>query len=599
LSKKKIIVLIILFIFCGLTIFSFANTNDDGDSKTKAEENNPTTEIESDKKEEEKDTNNKVNGSLNNQITNNTITNDNANNKLDENLYIKALDALIEAEEVLDDDTYIAALNLINNISNNKNEDLLERLEQVKKIIDVKFLVQTLETKTTSATNKKELDSARDYKKQEDIENLVSKLTNKEVKHELQEIMASLNKLLEDKEITINIVDGAILNKKTKVEVKDDNDFKIILTNDDGSEEIENGTELSDGNYELTIVDAAFNEKNISFIVDTIAPKISNISEFGAYFKDDVIPAIEEVNLASALLDGNRYEIGTPISEEGEHTLTVVDKAGNNTTVTFNLDRNVVFVNAADELKNIFADSTILNGKTIVLESDLDMTGIDWQAANNVSFKFDGKGHIIKNITYTTNGNTGLFVNHLGAGEVIFKNLIIDNASITSTKPGDAAVGIFVGDGDTAKEITIINCTVQNSKINNTDGWTGGFVGFTAGWDKEGPVYSTVTIHSSNLINNELTGTGSVGGAVGHAGANPDTSTIVTDFVAKNNIITGERVDKTGIVYGTAAVGDATITNVTIEANKVFGVENSNTLYGRIVFGTTGSLIIDGVNITQ
>ena len=284
----------------------------------------------------------------------------------------------------------------------------------------------------------------------------------------------------------------------------------------------------------------------------------------------------------------------------GKNKIELYDVAGNKTEKEFYYYEGYIFIETAQELKDLFADSAKLDNKKVMLIADIDMKGIQWKAASNVSFVFDGQNHTISNVTYESNESTGLFVNHLGAKKVTFKNVIIDNANIKSNKAEDGAAAIFVADADTADEINIKNCVVKNSTITNVDGWVGGFIGYTAGYNKQnnGPVYSDVTIEDSEIYNSTLTGAASsVGAAVGHSGGNPDTTTTIKNFTAKNNTLKGESKNKTGVVVGTAHVGKTIISNVTNENNTVYDEQNSKALYGRFLPNETGYLEIDGERI--
>ena len=294
------------------------------------------------------------------------------------------------------------------------------------------------------------------------------------------------------------------------------------------------------------------------------------------------------------------YQNLKPYLKTGKNKIELYDVSGNKVEKEFYYYEGHIFIETAEELRALFADSTKLDNKKVMLIADVDMKGIQWKAASNVSFVFDGQNHTISNVTYESNESTGLFVNHLGAKKVTFKNVIIDNANIKSNKAEDGAAAIFVADADTADEINIKNCVVKNSKITNVDGWVGGFIGYTAGYNKQndGPVYSDVIIEDSEITNSTLTGAkSSVGAAVGHSGGNADTTTTIKNFTAKNNVLKGERKDKTGVVVGTAGVGKTIISNVTNENNTVYDVENSKTLYGRFVPNATGYLEIDGERI--
>ena len=271
---------------------------------------------------------------------------------------------------------------------------------------------------------------------------------------------------------------------------------------------------------------------------------------------------------------------------------------GKKLTVTGSTEENIsIAVHTPKELAGAIS-SPYLDNTIIDIEEDLNMTGITWKANKDVNLVVRGNNHTIERITYETNGDASIFLTHLGAGKsATFTDIIIENTKLISKSTGQNATGIFVGMADAAKDITIENCKVRYSNIENTSGWTGGFVGYTAGYNvvNNGPVYTTVTITNSDFSNNIITGTGSVGGFVGHAGGNPDTTTKMKNVLVLDNTINGENTKKTGLIVGTAHVGITIIDDYTIYGNTILG-SSSNNLYGRFVPGETGKLTINGEN---
>lgn len=280
----------------------------------------------------------------------------------------------------------------------------------------------------------------------------------------------------------------------------------------------------------------------------------------------------------------NNYYTGHVYSK----TLTVNNSAEYNISIAVHTPSEFL-----EAISSPYLDNTIID-----IEEDLDMTNIVWKANKDVDLVVRGNNHTIKNLNYTTDGDASIFLTHLGGGKsATFTDIIISNAVLKSTSNTQSATGIFVGMADAAKNINIENCVVIDSTISNTSGWTGGFIGYTAGYDviNNGPIYSTVIISKSKLLHNTITSTGSAGGFVGHAGGNPDTTTKMENVVAMDNNITGQNINKTGIIVGTAHVGETIINNYDISGNNLLGEEKDN-IYGRFVPGTTGKLIIDGVN---
>lgn len=280
----------------------------------------------------------------------------------------------------------------------------------------------------------------------------------------------------------------------------------------------------------------------------------------------------------------NNYYTGHVYSK----TLTVNNSAEYNISIAVHTPSEF-----ASAISSPYLDNTIID-----IEEDLNMTGIAWKANKDVNLVVRGNNHTIERIIYETNGDASIFLTHLGAGKsATFTDIIIENTKLISKSTGQNATGIFVGMADAAKDITIDNCKVIYSNIENTSGWTGGFVGYTAGYNvvNNGPVYTTVTITNSDFSNNIITGTGSVGGFVGHAGGNPDSTTKMKNVLVLDNAINGENTNKTGLIVGTAHVGTTIIDDYTIYGNTILG-SSSNNLYGRFVPGATGKLIINGEN---
>ncbi|SEL84760.1 T9SS type B sorting domain-containing protein [Parapedobacter koreensis] len=75
-------------------------------------------------------------------------------------------------------------------------------------------------------------------------------------------------------------------------------------------------------------------ESSVQF--DKTPPGVTGVSDGGIY-RTDVTPLFEENTTAT--LNGEPYERGEAIVAEGDHTLLVVDAAGNETAVTFSIDK--------------------------------------------------------------------------------------------------------------------------------------------------------------------------------------------------------------------------------------------------------------------
>ena len=121
-------------------------------------------------------------------------------------------------------------------------------------------------------------------------------------------------------------------------------------------------------------------------------------------------------------------------------------------------------------------------GKTdinITLDKNIDLTGKDWTPIgtdydNSYKGTFDGGGHTITGLTFTTNDEyAGLFGWLNRAGTV--KNVVMEGVQITSHQIYGGSIGGVVGSGWG----TIENCSVSGSVSGTV--YVGGVVGVQIG----------------------------------------------------------------------------------------------------------------------
>ena len=164
----------------------------------------------------------------------------------------------------------------------------------------------------------------------------------------------------------------------------------------------------------------------------------------------------------------------------GEYTYTVsLLAAAKDLGYTIESDGSYT-VTSADGLMNI---AELVNGGksdiNITLDTDIDLTGKDWTPIgtdydNSYKGTFDGGGHTITGLTFTTNDEyAGLFGYLNRAGTV--KNVVMEGVQITSNQIYGGSIGGVVG----YSWGTIENCSVSGS-ISGTV-YVGGVVGVQIG----------------------------------------------------------------------------------------------------------------------
>ena len=163
----------------------------------------------------------------------------------------------------------------------------------------------------------------------------------------------------------------------------------------------------------------------------------------------------------------------------GKYTYTVSLAAAKDLGYTIESNGSYT-VTSADGLMNI---AELVNGGksdiNITLDTDIDLTGKDWTPIgtdydNSYKGTFDGGGHTITGLTFTTNDEyAGLFGWLNRAGTV--KNVVMEGVQITSNQIYGGSIGGVVG----SSYGTIENCSVSGS-ISGTV-YVGGVVGVQIG----------------------------------------------------------------------------------------------------------------------
>ena len=399
-GKKRYFALV-LFLFIGLMIFTFANPagenyEDDGNNiEQKEEQENFENEEDLDSDEEDKEEENIV------ENINNRPNQNNQNNQNDDSLN-KAKEAVEKAEKTytLIDVNY--AEQLVNNVTDTTEKGKLqERLNEVLAGINVLDLLNKLEDKTNNASNKEEIVVAINFRDDNEIRSKIDSLKNKEIADEATERLNNVSKILDDNNAPRVNVENKLYNTNIIVEAEDedDNEFKMFLSKDGEAEtEIFNNTKIVlDGTYKLRLVDKAYNDDVVEFVVDTTAPVITvSKSNNDKSTNIDVLVTIKS-NEEIKPVDGwtevvKGYEYTKLYSENGKFEVIVKDLANNTTTLNF-------------EVKNIdkVAPTIVLNGESsIVLEANVDKYT---ELYAKVTDNFDGEWEIKPDfINYSVDG---------------------------------------------------------------------------------------------------------------------------------------------------------------------------------------------------
>ena len=255
----------------------------------------------------------------------------------------------------------------------------------------------------------------------------------------------------------------------------------------------------------------------------------------------------------------------------GEYTYTVSLAAAKDLGYTIESNGSYT-VTSADGLMNVA--KLVNGGKTdinITLNKNIDLTGKDWTPIgtdydNSYKGTFDGGGHTITGLTFTTNDEyAGLFGWLNRAGTV--KNVVMEGVQITSNQIYGGSIGGVVGYGWG----TIENCSVSGSVSGTV--YVGGVVGVQIG--------GSITGCSSSAT---VKGTVDVGGVAGQTNSSATltacyaTGNVIIEMAPKKNIAGGGLV---GMNAGSSllacyATGNVTSTGSSTGNVHIFGLLGDN-----------------------
>ena len=246
----------------------------------------------------------------------------------------------------------------------------------------------------------------------------------------------------------------------------------------------------------------------------------------------------------------------------GEYTYTVSLAAAKDLGYTIESNGSYT-VTSADGLMNVA--KLVNGGKTdinITLDKNIDLTGKDWTPIgtdydNSYKGTFDGGGHTITGLTFTTNDEyAGLFGWLNRAGTV--KNVVMEGVQITSNQIYGGSIGGVVGSGWG----TIENCSVSGSVSGTV--YVGGVVGVQIG--------GSITGCSSSAT---VKGTVDVGGVAGQTNSSATltacyaTGNVTIEINPKKNIAGGSLVGMNAGISLLACYATGNVTSTGSSTGKV------------------------------
>ena len=271
-------------------------------------------------------------------------------------------------------------------------------------------------------------------------------------------------------------------------------------------------------------------------------------------------------------------------------------ETGTNGMDTYSID----VTDQAGLQKAITATDSFGANMVINIKNDITITG-EWTPGYLNGYGTNGAGTGVVTVNgngYKIVGLSSMLFSSVWAGKcgLIVNDLTLENANVEVAKDdsdGATGVGAFVGFAQAATEIRFNNCHLVKSHVEGGH-WTGGFVGYAAGYSEQGngPVFQTVTFSGCTVKESEITGKGSVGALMGHATGDAWTQIDVGGTTVSGNTVTstGNSTNKAGALFGTTGVAgqetngktggiavSATVSGNTVKSNET----EITTIYGR------------------
>ncbi|MBQ9976031.1 MAG: hypothetical protein IJP16_05925 [Clostridia bacterium] len=228
---------------------------------------------------------------------------------------------------------------------------------------------------------------------------------------------------------------------------------------------------------------------------------------------------------------------------------------------------------------NLAADIQLADGETW---TPLDINPYIGGTVNKVVI--NGNGHTVSGLNAPLFGDV-----HFGGTTVTVNNLTLKNSKVIEQKY-NAGSGAFVAYADNCDGIVLNDCHLIDSEISISSDFSGGVGGLV------GYCSSNLEIKDCSVTNTKIKGDYlSAGAIVGYVSGDDTNISNIVNAKVVGCTIDGENTNKSGYVAGTAGIGSTTITTKDCANNTVFGVANSDTIYGRFVPNGIGTLTVNGV----
>jgi len=340
--------------------------------------------------------------------------------------------------------------------SDKDEEEIKEQYEQIKK------LVETLQNKVMNAKNKDDILQAKIYRDTNAIYAQVQVIKDEKLKQELVAILNDVDSILND--VTVPVISGVTHKayyKENVVLTIDEAHLREIKVNGNAVSLNQTLQFMTEGTYEVVVVDAAFNKTTVTFTIDKTAPVLTvTTSNNGTMTNQDVIvyvhsnEPLKPVN--GWVISSDKKELSKVFKVNTKDVLTVEDFAGNQASVSyevFDINRDIPAV-SSDDIH--YSTTTLTNGDVVVtITTNKDIFTPDgWEMVS---------GSRVFTKTYKQNTKEKVSLKD-GYKNICYVTIEITN--IDKIPP----VAVFVIDSNKTNQ-SVIGKIVANEPIKEVEGW--------------------------------------------------------------------------------------------------------------------------------
>lgn len=295
--------------------------------------------------------------------------------------------ALEKAENTLEYNDYMKAKTLVEKV---QDEKLVTRLQLLSDVLELKNNMIQLIDMVHLATDKEDIEKARQYEEKNQLIFSVEQLKHKRQKELLSNLLNQIIEILNDKQDPkiLGITQNMITNKKVKWSIQDETSTDIQIYKNGFPVKLQDCYE-EEGVYQIVVRDEARNQSIKEFTIDKTNPVIE-IGKSRTHLTNQSVIVTLRANEVIQKVEGfEKVDDSTYQKEYTENKLEQVviqDRAGNQTEIEINIS-NIDKEKAVISVEKSNQDKATNQDVIVTLTSNKDITVEDFQRVNSKTYQ--------------------------------------------------------------------------------------------------------------------------------------------------------------------------------------------------------------------